>query len=206
MNETAPPQSHRRLRRRDLVLGSGLLAAALVAGKLVGRGVVGVPFPEAPTDSAFRLDGLRHLDAVHAATVAHAARHMLGTPGRAALRDGHWQPLPDIDALIGVLAPDQQRSLRIGLRLFEESTWGPRGFSALGESGQARQLAVWQRSRLGLRRSVWGFLYAGLASSFAQSPAGWAHMGYEGPNRSDGNWPGRPPGQSAAFVWAEAVP
>ena len=108
-----------------------------------------------------------------------------------------------VDGMFGNLAPDQRQALGMGIHLLEEWTVGLTGFSRLSRDNQVAFLAGWRTSRLALHRTVWGALHAMTVSSFAAVEAGSKTlMGHPGPCVGTG----RPPGQTALFVWDEAVP
>lgn len=186
----------RRLRRRDFLAASVLGVGALAAFKVGGRWAIGVAAPGRATPA------LPHLSARHAATVTAAALALVGPRGEAAYAAGRWDPATDVDGLLARLPADQRDQLVLALTLFEEWTLGLTGFSSWDRATQRATLAAWRTSRLGLQRSVWGFLHAACASSFSGCEAGWEAMAYPGPCVSTG----RPPGQTVAFDWDEAVP
>lgn len=198
---SSEPRLASPLRRRPFLRGLALLGGlALLKG--AGRAVVGVPAPEGPTAGG----PWTALDERTATTVTHVALALHGERGREAFAGGRWRPADDVDRLLGALAADQRKALVGAIRLLEEWTPGWRGFSALDPEAQTRALEGWRTSRLAVRRSIWGFLHAATRSSYADSPAGWAHMGYPGPCRGDVGYPGRMPGQSVAFDWDPRVP
>lgn len=164
--------------------------------KVGGRWALGVAAPGRP------LPVLTHLAPRQAATVTAAALAMVGPRGEAAYNAGRWEPVADVDALLGRLPADQRDQLTLALTLFEEWTVGLSGFSSWDRATQQQTLAAWRTSRLGLQRSVWGFLHAACCSSFSGSDAGWEAMAYPGPNVGTD----RPPGQTIPFDWDEAVP
>ena len=185
-----------KLRRRDFLRGS----VALVAGYgLVKGGVRGWAWSSAPPPAT----PLQHLPPRLAATVRMAALNLIGPAGEIAFATGRWDPVADVDRLLGVLAPDQVQLLCVGMGLLEEWTWGLRGFSEQGRKAQRARLEAWRESDLALHRSVWGFLHAGTALSFSTCQAGWDRMGYPGPCVGEG---GRKPGQSVRFDWDPVVP
>lgn len=190
------------LRRRDLLKGAVALVAAygaLKAGVRLLRG----PAPALIERSPARLTVLSGaLDAV----VTAAAIAFNGLPGEAAYHDQGWDPAADVDALLGRVAPDQARLLCVAIRLLEEWTPGLTGFSGLSHEAQVEKLAAWRVSGLALQRSVWSFLHAACCSSFAGHAAGWALVDYPGPCVPGPSGPGRTPGQTAAYLWDEAVP
>lgn len=186
----------RPLRRRDFLALSALGVGGLAALKVGGRWAIGVTSP------ARLVPALSHLSARQAAIVTAAALAMVGPRGEAAYAAGAWDPAGDTDALLGRLAADQRDQLGLALHLFEEWTWGLTGFTSWSRAEQRATLAAWRTSRLGLKKSVWGFLHAATCSSFSGTPAGWAAMAYPGPCVGTG----RPPGQTASFDWDEAVP
>lgn len=186
----------RPLRRRDFLALSALGVGTLAVAKVGGRWALGV------TPPARALPALTHLSARQAATVTAAALAMVGPRAEAAYDAGRWDPAGDTDALLGRLAADQRDQLLMALTLFEEWTLGLSGFSSWTREAQRARLAAWRTADLGLKRSVWGFLHAATCSSFSGTEAGWEAMGYPGPTVGTG----RPPGQTAAFDWDEAVP
>jgi hypothetical protein len=186
----------RPLRRRDFLVGSVTAVATLAAVKAGGRWLVGVPAPSRPPGP------LAHLDARRANTVVAAALAMVGPRGEAAYEAGRWDPAADVDRLLGGLAAEPRAQLLLALVLFEEWTLGISGFSSWDRARQRATLAAWRTSRLGLQRSVWGFLHAACCSSFSGIEAGWEAMGYPGPFVGTE----RAPGQTVAFTWDEAVP
>lgn len=197
----AEPRPAAPLQRRPLLRGLTLLGGlALLKG--AGRAVVGIPAPEGSTPGG----PWTTLDRRTATTVTHVALVLHGEPGRAAFAGRRWRPADDVDRLLSALAVDQRRALVGAIRLLEEWTPGWRGFSALPPDAQSRALEGWRTSRLAVRRAIWGFLHAATRSSYADSPAGWAQMGYPGPCRGDVGYPGRMPGQSVAFEWDPRVP
>ncbi|MBI5503559.1 MAG: hypothetical protein HY899_02055 [Deltaproteobacteria bacterium] len=192
----------RPLRRRDfLKLGVAVLAGYALL-KVGARAVIGA---KAPVGAPLP-DGLKHLQARHAAILSAAAVAIVGPAGEAAYRAGRWQPARDADAMIEAMYEDQRGLVRMALNLLEESTWGMMGFSGLEPQAQQRHLASWACSSLALERSVWGMLHALSCSSFSGTSAGWEVMGYPGPCLKSAEFPGRPPGQSATFEWDARVP
>lgn len=194
----APDDTLPRFRRRDFLRLGALALAAYGLGKtgLALRGSSAL----ADTPS------LRFLSAKQAAIVAAAAAGIVGPAGAAALAQGAWNPAADVDDMLGRMAPDQRGMLGVALHLFENATWGLRGFTALSPERQIAHLAAWQTSGLALKRSIWGFLHAATATSFASTEAGWRVMGYPGPCVAAGGSQGRAPGQSALYAWDEKVP
>ncbi len=192
-----PPPAH-RLRRRDFLKLSALALLGYGAAKAVPTLLSDEP------DVA--LVPLHYLSNRQARVVAAAAAAIVGPAGRQAIEAGAWDPAHDVDAMLMRMTAEQRRLLGVSLHLFEHATWGLTRFSRLSPEAQAAHAEAWRTSRIGLRRSIWGFLHAATASSFSSTPAGWAVMGYPGPTIPGEAHPGRAPGQTALFTWDEKVP
>lgn len=190
------------IRRRDLLKVPVGLVGAYALLKLGVRGVVG----PAPPPGGDIVASLEHLSPRQARIVTAAALAMVGPSAEAAFLSGRWKPAQDFDRLLSGMAPDQRAVVGIGLQLFEEWTWGMKGFSGSTREVQLAQLAKWRSSGLAIQRSIWGVLHAATCSSFSGTEAGWEVMGYPGPCLAQATRPGRPPGQSAVFEWDERVP
>lgn len=197
-----PSGSMPRLSRRDFFKLAVGAAGGYAMLKVGARVFIGPPPPEVSHDPA----RLHHLSPRLERIVTAAALAIVGPAAEQAYRAGRWDPAADVDRLFEGLEPDQRSMAGVGLHLFEEWTWGLRGFSALERDAQLEHLARWASSPLALKRSVWGLLHAAACSSFSGGEDGWAVMGYPGPCLARGDHHGRSPGQSVAFEWDERVP
>jgi len=167
------------MRRRDLLTGGFALAGLTLLVR---------PVPA----HAGRVDRV----------ILASALAMCGPAAITAFESGRWDPVLDAHLLMGKLAPDQQRLLRIAFRLLDGWPKGLKPFSKLPVDERVRWLETWRVSDNELQRSVWGVLHSLCVSSFSGGPAGWEVMDYPGPALSGS----RPLGQTVSFDWDEAVP
>ena len=168
------------MRRRDLLTGGFALAGL----SLLVR-------PE-PALAGSRLDRV----------LLAAATAMCGPASVTAQAAGRWDPVADAHELISKLPPDQQRVVRLAIRLLDGWPKGLKPFSKLPIDERVAWLETWRVSDNELQRSVWGLLHSLTASSFSAGEAGWEVMSYPGPVVGGT----RPPGQTVAFEWDEGVP
>jgi len=200
--EVESDMEHHPLRRRDFLKGG----IALVGIYATLKGIWWVADDPNPPPVVHDPARLKHLDPKLEAIVTAACVVMVGPAGVAAYKQRQWDPAKAMDDTLDALAPDQVGLLKVGFWLFQEWTFGFRGFTDVPREIQAMRLAAWRRSRLGVHNSIWNVLHGVAVSSFGGVQAGWDLMGYPGPCvASEGN-PGRPPGQTASFTYDEAVP
>lgn len=189
----------RTLRRRDFlfagVAGLGGLAAIKVGARVLWGNL--------PPELSRPTSRLSQLSARQEATVTAVALAMLGPQAKAAYLAGDWDPAGHMDGLLASFPPDQQKTVGAGIYLLEEWTFGVTGFSRLSRDKQVAFLAGWRTSSLAVHRTLWSVLHAGTVSSFSAISVGSKGvMGHPGPCVGTG----RPPGQTAQFVWDEVVP
>ncbi len=197
---TTPPPARPapKLRRRDFLKIGALGLVAYGAAKALPTALTDEPeVAHAP---------LQYLSNRQARVVAEAAATIVGPGTRAALESGEWDPAHDVDTMLMRMPAAQRRLLGVSLHLFEHGGWGLTPFSRLPREKQAQYADDWRTSRVGLKRSVWGFLHAAAASSFSSTAVGWGMMGYPGPTVPGKTHSGRAPGQTAGYTWDERVP
>lgn len=167
--------------------------------KVGARALWGAQEPRVPLPA----ERLQYMSTRHEAIVVAVALAMLGDSAEAAYLEGRWDPAGHVDGMLGDLAPDRRRDLKLGILLLEEWTLGLTGFSRMSRDKQVAFLTGWKTSSLAVHRTIWGSLHAATVSSFTAVEAGSKDlMGHPGPCISTG----RPPGQTVAVVWDEAVP
>lgn len=189
------------LRRRDFLRRSVIVVLVFGVVKGAWRTLRAPDVPAVSRDPQRLVLLTPRTEAIYTA----AALAMVGPTALLAYDAGEWDPAADFDALLGRLAPDQASLVSTGLLVLQEWTLGFTGFTELSRDDQIARLEAWRTGSLGLHRSVWGVIHAGACSSFSSRSVGWRVMGYPGPClATDG--PGRPPGQTAPFVWDPEVP
>jgi hypothetical protein len=162
-----------------------LLKTGLVGTVLVGLGSVGLALqktrPRADTPALAVFDAREY--AVLCAIADRIAPALgPGAPGALALGT-----VTKLDALLEQAELENQKSVKLALRVFENALTGAVlgerlvPFTELSIEARDRVLSAWRDSRIGFRRTVFHALASLILSVYWGDPRVWPRIGYGGP-------------------------
>jgi hypothetical protein len=167
------------LSRRNL-LKTGLFGGAAVVLGSVGLALWDSP-PRADTPPLRVLDGREY--AILCA-IADRVAPALGPDAPGALALG---TVAALDAMLETVDVEQQKGLKLALRVFDSALVGALTcerlgpFTSLSPEARDRVLTAWKDSRVGFRRSVFRALSGAILSVYWGDPRVWPRTGYGGP-------------------------